>query len=200
MHAMPPRVRSRRTSRRFWSSAPCQPGLRARSRAAKWARRKPARAVGVASAVLFLLVLATMSIVGRALERKERLAEARHQLDQARETVASYRKERFAAEAEETRLARQREEVNNRYFTLEEDRALARLRRSVEERRRRREALFHEVLAALQRAERLDPSLDGTDAVRAELYIEKWKKPAPRGTRPTRRSSDVRPSSWTRGA
>ena len=146
------------------------------ARAAKWARRKPARAVGVASAVIFLLVLATMSIVGRALERKERLAEARHQLDQARETVASYRKERFAAEAEETRLARQREEVNNRYFTLEEDRALARLRRSVEERRRRREALFHEVLAALQRAERLDPSLDGTDAVRAELYIEKWEE------------------------
>jgi len=146
------------------------------TRAAKWARRKPARAVAILSACVLALVIGGLAVARHAQDRRERLAEAERLRDRAVEAVAAYRTERSASETQEAELAQKRLDVNNRYFTREEDRALATLAESVQQGRRRREALFHEALTSLGRAERLDPELGGTDTIRARLYVEKWEE------------------------
>ncbi len=146
------------------------------ARLGKWARRKPARAVAIASIVLFTLVLGGLAIARGAQERRERLAEASQLKSRAAEIVYEYRIERIFAEKREAELALKQKDVLNRYFTPEEDRALADLSEQVREGRRQREALFHDVLTMLARAERLDPDLEGADLIRAELYVEKWQE------------------------
>jgi hypothetical protein len=142
----------------------------------QWARRRPARAVALASAVAFAALLGLLAFLASAREERERLGEARSLLAKAEIAVEAYGRERLAADQREARLATHQLELHNRYFTDEEDHRFALLEREVEDGRRRRDELYHEVLSTLRRAERLDPELDGTDAVRAALYVEKWEE------------------------
>jgi hypothetical protein len=146
------------------------------ARLGKWARRRPAPAVALASAVLFALLLTGLGLVQAAQRQRDRREEALRLLDRATTAVAAYRAERLDALERESELARQQADVLNRYFTDAEDRALATLEIAVEEGQRARDALFHDVLGSLQRAERLAPGLGGANAVRAALYVEKWEE------------------------
>jgi hypothetical protein len=76
----------------------------------------------------------------------------------------------------EERVATLRRETFARYFTLDEDRAFQQEEESLIDAKREREGLFYEVLDLLRAAERADPEVAGTDAVRLELYGERWQE------------------------
>jgi len=139
----------------------------------KWARRRPARAVGYAGAAILLVALAVAFPLAAAAERSR---QARELLDDARAGVERYRAHRDASEKLDLEVGGLERELHARWFTPEEDRRLLENQAAVRAARRARDETFYSVLELLRRAEQLEPGLDGADAIRGELFLEKWEE------------------------
>jgi len=146
------------------------------ARAAKWCRRRPGPAAALATALLAALALGALLALRAAHDRRERREAARASVEEARRKIDAYRARRVATAALEARVAEFERNVHAQYFTEEEDRLLDEAERNVAASRREREAAFYEVLDLLRRADRLDAEAADTDAVRADLYLEKWSE------------------------
>jgi hypothetical protein len=147
------------------------PGALERLRRA--ARRRPALATAVASGAVALVVLAGALFAQASVRRAEQRGEARRAVAAARAKIAEYQAGRRAlagllAEVEDLRSGQAYEYLDERQYALldaNEDR--------LDEHKRAREATFYEVLDLLRHAERLDPRVEGAEAVRAELHMER---------------------------
>ena len=146
------------------------------ARLGKWARRRPAHAVAVGSALAFVLVLGALALLQRRAASEARASEAHDLLRKASAAVEEYRSERMASLDQEQRLGKLRSEMRNRYFSDEEVRTLRALDSDVERRNRRRGEIFHEVLSMVRRAELMLPGIPGGDATRAALFVEKYEE------------------------
>jgi len=144
-------------------------------RLAKWARRRPTPAAALATVAFALLVLAGATVANEraaAQDRHRRVGEA---FAQARARLDGYRERRGAAQRTEGEVVSLRHADTCRFLSDEEDRKLRAGEDAVESFRRERELPFQEVLELLRFAERLDPDATSeADAVRAELYRERW--------------------------
>src|SRR5207247_2661744 len=85
-----------------------------------------------------------------------------------------YRDARRATEFQDVAAAGARSRAGYSYLAPEEDRALRDAEDGAVKARRDREAAFVEVLEQLRVAERFWPERPDTEAVRAELFLEKW--------------------------
>ncbi|MDH3592891.1 MAG: serine/threonine protein kinase, partial [Planctomycetota bacterium] len=137
------------------------------ARAYKWARRRPATAMAIGATVILLITLATVLTVRRWSEARDLVAEARR-------GVVSYREQRETAKTLEWQVDRLQRDLHGRFFTPEDDALLNGKQAGVANARRARVQTYHRVLELLRRAETLDSTVAGADAVRAELFFEKW--------------------------
>jgi len=137
----------------------------------KWARRRPARAVAYAGAAVLLVALAAAFPLSAAAERAR---QAQALLADARAGLDGYRAHRKAYERKDLEVGRLERDVHRRWFTPEEDRHLAESQAAVRDARRARDETFYSVLELLRRAEQLEPGLEGADAIRGDLFFEKW--------------------------
>ena len=137
----------------------------------KWSRRKPARAVALAAVVVLIVALAVGLPLAAAAERRN---QARGLVDEAHRRVEAYRALSTRAREVENRIARLEKEQQRRYFTREEDQRLLESQAGMAKARLDRDGAFYNVLELLERAELLDRDVGGGDAVRAELYYERW--------------------------
>jgi len=146
------------------------------ARARRFARANPRK---VAAALLLVAAVATVmgTLAWRgAAEERQRRAEARAAVDEARGRVAELGALREKTAEAEHQLARLREEQLARYFTPEEHVEFDRIEALAKAAARDREALFHGTLDLLRAAERADPDVPLTEEVRALLYAERWKE------------------------
>ncbi len=145
-------------------------------RGLRTARRHRASAAASAVAALALIAFGVWTMARAESEREQRRAQAHAALASARERVASYHSSRARFAELEREVARLVREIDYRWLAPEEYRVLDERQLEVEALRRDWETSFYAVLDALSTAERLDPSIDGVDAVRAELYAEKFRE------------------------
>jgi hypothetical protein len=145
-------------------------------RAARSVRRNRVAAAIAGSGLAALLAFGAWSVVTARAERERRKEAAVAALSAARDAVAHYResRERFAALARE--VEQLRSSLDYAWLAPEQYRLLDEREREVAALRRSWEATFHEVLEQLRAAERIDPSVAGTERVRAELYREKFRE------------------------
>ncbi len=143
-----------------------------------WARARPSLASAAATGVVAAIALAVLLVHGKREEGRRTRAQAVAEVDAAAERLRAFRTGRTAAEDAERSLAALRDEVESQYLTAAQDHDLDRLEREVHAHRRDREAAFHAALQHLRRAEQLDPRVAGVDAVRATLYLERWRDAA----------------------
>ncbi|HEX5138865.1 MAG TPA: bifunctional serine/threonine-protein kinase/formylglycine-generating enzyme family protein [Planctomycetota bacterium] len=146
------------------------------TRAAKWSRRKPGPAAALATALVAAVALAIFLAYRASEERRGRRDAALRAVEEARRRIGDYRARRAATEVLEAKVKGFEKSVHARYFTADEDRLLEQTEGDVLAARRERETAFYEVLDLLRRADQLDPEAADTDAVRADLYLEKWKE------------------------
>ncbi len=145
----------------------------AAQRAADWARAHPA-----ISAALATIVLALLGVIGAGAwqartARERRRDEARDSVRQAAERFETYR-ERHAGSAElEHQVIWQQSLLESQYLDAAEIAKLDAWERELGAQKRERELVFHEVLALLRRAERLDPEVAGAGQVRSALFAQK---------------------------
>ncbi|MHC4339990.1 MAG: bifunctional serine/threonine-protein kinase/formylglycine-generating enzyme family protein [Planctomycetota bacterium] len=142
------------------------------ARAYKWARRRPAIAVGIAAGFVLLALLLFQGWAAAQAQQEE----ARRLVAQARATLETYREERKRTSEIEREFAKLERSMYMMFFTPEQDERFAAKEGEVKQRRRRREEVFYEVLDLLRRAEQLDADVPDTDAARLELYIERWQQ------------------------
>jgi hypothetical protein len=144
-------------------------------RLARWSRRRPAIAAGLGAAtfaVLAFAVAATANERATAADARRRAAET---LDQARARLVDYRARCAQTAVDERRLADLKYADTYRWLAPAEESSLRASEASVEAFHREREIAFQETLETLRFAERLDAgSTAAADAVRAELYRERW--------------------------
>jgi tRNA A-37 threonylcarbamoyl transferase component Bud32 len=146
------------------------------ARALKWSRRRPGPAAALATALLAAVALVVFVAYRASEERRERRAGALRAVEDARRRIDEYRAKRSATEELESQVAAFERSVQSKYFTADEDRLLEQTEGGILSARRERETAFYEVLDLLRRADQLDPEAADTDAVRADLYLEKWKE------------------------
>jgi tRNA A-37 threonylcarbamoyl transferase component Bud32 len=146
------------------------------ARAVKWSRRRPGPAAALATALVAVVALALFLAYRAAEERRGRRDAAVRAVEDARRRIDDYRGKRAATEELEATVKGFERNVHSRYFTADEDRLLEETEGDVLAARRERETAFYEVLDLLRRADQLDPEAADTDAVRADLYLEKWKE------------------------
>jgi len=140
-----------------------------------WARARPALA-SAAATVFVALCAATVLLASSAREARARARrEAASEVALARGRLEAFRQGRVEAERAETIMARLRDELESQYLTEEDDRDLERREDEVHALRRDREAAFHAAFEQLRRAEQADPAVEGAEAVRAELFVERWR-------------------------
>ncbi len=145
-------------------------------RALRTARRHRASAAATGVAVLSLAAFGLWTFRRVSAEREQRRAQAQAALASARERVASYRASRAHFAELEREVARLEREIAYRWLAPQEYSLLDQREREVEGLRREWETSFYAVLDAMSTAERLDPSIEGVDALRAELYAEKFRE------------------------
>jgi predicted Ser/Thr protein kinase len=142
-------------------------------RAAKWARRKPGPAAALAVAVVALLIAGGGRWIGTRREAERRRDDARAAVAEARAALDGY----VARKAGAADRARRLREVLGLAGTSRTspalDAELTALEDAAEAASRAREEAAFDVLARLERAERLDPGVDGAGAVRARLFAER---------------------------
>ncbi len=146
------------------------------ARAVKWSRRRPGPAAALLTALVAAVALAIFLAYRASEERRERRDAALRAVEDARRRIDDYRAKRTATEELEAKVTGFERSVHSRYFTAEEDRLLEQTEADVLAARRGREAAFYEVLDLLRRADQLDAEAADTDAVRADLYLEKWRE------------------------
>jgi formylglycine-generating enzyme required for sulfatase activity len=140
------------------------------TRLRRWARRRPWPAALGAAALVVLLALAGFALAAAA----QRRADARGLVADARTRLAAYRGSRAALQGVEERVVDLQGKLHAKYFTEDEDRLLEESENAVARARREREVAFYDVLELLRRAQELDPGVAGVEAVRAELYLQRW--------------------------
>jgi hypothetical protein len=138
-------------------------------------RRHPVRTAVFASVVFTVAVVAATLVSQHVNATHARHLEAAESVQSAERRVSEFRtrRERIAELENEVQLLQER--LLESYMTDEQVRDLDQHEDDVLTARRDREALFHEVLALLRRAEQRDPGVHGAERVRAALYFEKWR-------------------------
>lgn len=132
--------------------------------------------VALTAALIFALLLGgTLWFQARTV-RLEKLETATTTLADARRKIREYADERDRTLARETRVLALKDMLQRRYLTPDEREELDREGLTLVAKRRERDALSYSVLELLSRAERLAPDLDGIEAARAELWVEKWRE------------------------
>ncbi len=145
-------------------------------RAWRWARRHPGPAAAIASISLAAVVVGALAVV-RDREGSERTrSDARAAIAEAHTRLDEYRRDRESGYALDRELADLTNYIMSSHLSAEQSRRFDELETAAAHRRREREAIFYGVMDLVRRAERLDPDVPGTDAVRAELYAEKWRE------------------------
>jgi len=150
------------------------PGLVPRAR--RWARRRPARAAAILTSILAILVIVGVVTRQAHTRRQERRSAAAMDLSRARDHLDAYRKQRVQHVELTERLIDLSGRVEDSYLTEERFAELDEVSVAVDKVRQQRQVLFHETLGFLRNAERLDSEIDGTDLVRAQLYVEKMQE------------------------
>ncbi len=145
-------------------------------RLAKWARRRPGPASAVATLGAALVVLAAVLVAQQRTARRALRDDAARTLELATSRIGAYRARRAASRGAERALDEARLVVISRFMEADEERVIDEQEDAVAAFRREREAAYHEVLDLVRRAESIDPGVAGAAAVRAELYLEKWRE------------------------
>lgn len=140
----------------------------------KWARRHPAPATAIATAILAAFVLFAVLVARERADAQRVRDEARDSLRRAGAQIDLYRTARAASQELELEVGRLRERLGTEFLTDDELAHLDAEEERVNVLRRTREETFYEVLDLLRRAEQLDPTVDGVAATRARLYLERW--------------------------
>jgi formylglycine-generating enzyme required for sulfatase activity len=140
-----------------------------------WARVHPGLAATAVTTAAAAMALVGTVFAREAAERARVRREAADEVALARARVGSFRSRGAAAEALEKEAGDLREMLESKWMTPDHDATLAEKERAVESLRRDREAAFHEALDHLRRAERLHPSVEGVEEVRARLYLERMR-------------------------
>jgi tRNA A-37 threonylcarbamoyl transferase component Bud32 len=146
------------------------------ARAAKWARRRPAWAVGAGAVLFFAVAIPALLLAQQSAAAQQRRREAADMVATAARTVEAYRLERLASRQLEKQITKLQKSMHGQYFTPEQDLELLRREHEVARLRRRRAETFYGALDLLRQAERLDSEVVGADEVRARLYVEKWEE------------------------
>lgn len=146
------------------------------ARTMKWARRNPAAAAGAAATLVAVVALGGI-LGGQAYARAEaRRAEALSALTLAKDKLGAYRSLRETGAQVEAEVVRLRNLMEREYLQPEQYEILDQHEATLQTARLERERLFYEIQQALQRAERLDPDVEGTQEMLVELYMEKWRQ------------------------
>ncbi|MHC4338744.1 MAG: bifunctional serine/threonine-protein kinase/formylglycine-generating enzyme family protein [Planctomycetota bacterium] len=140
------------------------------------ARAHPVRAAAIGTACAGLLVLVGVILIQARARELERRRQANEAVADAGRLVTRYREDRIRSTELMRRFNVLQDRTEDSYLTDEQDGELESVLTQVDTLRRRREAAFHEVLALLRRAQRLDPGVAGTVEVRGRLYLEKFEE------------------------
>ncbi len=145
-------------------------------RGAEWCRRH--RAAATALALLGAAALTGVSVLAaaRIAERETRRADAQVALDEARRALRSMRERHAATLPLETRIADTLRWSESHHLGRDDEDLLWRHQAEVARLELEREQAFHGALELVRRAERLDPAIEGADAVRGELFVERSRE------------------------
>jgi len=139
-----------------------------------WARRRPALAAATASLAAAVLLAAVAGVFAVRAEANERREDARRLVNEAGERVGTLGKARLRTVELEAEVRKFHGHLESRYQTPDRIARLDALELETARLRRERQDSAHSVLELLRRAERLDPEVSGTDAVRAALHLERF--------------------------
>ncbi len=137
------------------------------------ARRRPAVTAALVTALLAAAAGAAVLAGHARTAERQRRADARSDVQAARERLDAFRARRAAGAQLDADVAWRRQELESRHVADERLAELDRAERELATLRRERETVYHEVLALLRRAERADPQVEGAAHVRAAVFAEK---------------------------
>ena len=140
-----------------------------------WARRNTAVATAITVAVLAVLLGAGTFAAQRLAAEREREAAIVETFDTANGLVADYLSHWDDVERREAEL-RELEYTRMQYLTRGEDELFDRRELELEQLSQEREETFYSVLDLLGQAERLGASEESIRAVRARLYLARFKE------------------------
>lgn len=160
-----------RAFREFRPIAARAPGLPTRAR--KWARRHPALAAAGVTACVLAVTFAWIAAHDARTRRRTRRIEAAGLVRDANERIEDFARRREHVRETERAAAILRRSVRDSWLTPEQDADLDRIDGELADYRRRQESVFYEVLEFLDRAERLDPAVEGVTSAKAALYAQK---------------------------
>lgn len=140
-------------------------------RARRWSRRHRALSAGLVTALGAAVVFGGVLTYQNTMDARAKREEVRRLIGESRAGIKKYNQ--LAAEVRdvEEEYARIAPERGSRYFTDEEDAALAATARKVESVRQDRETLFDAGQVNLARAERLGAPTRDVQKVRADWYV-----------------------------
>lgn len=146
------------------------PGVVRRARA--WMRRHRVATVLLAATVMLALTVPAALWLRDAQQHRAQLAEAHDAARDASRLVDDLQQLRRELATHDVRIARLMSEMTSRPLATADYRELDRIEERAAELRRNRDRIHHSVLDLLERARRLDPTLDGLTAIEARLYEE----------------------------
>lgn len=132
--------------------------------------------VALSLASVFVIAIGITFFVQRRSLRLEREAGARQALALAHDKIRDFAEQRAETLSDEARVVALEGLMTRRHFEPDERVELDTKSQKTRVRRRSRAALGYEVLELLSRAERLDPTLEGIERARADMWIERWRE------------------------
>lgn len=145
-------------------------------RLAQWGRAHRVAATALGLVATAAVAAASVVVAREVADRTERREEAHAVLEEARRTLAAMQAKQQATLPLEIRIADTLRWSESHHLGPEAEDILWRHQAEVARLQLEREQAFHGALALVRRAERLDPGLPGTNKVRGELYVERWRE------------------------